>query len=529
MVSMDQYLQIRLAHRDGMGINQLAQTFHHSKRKICQILAEAGPNVYPPRRPGPSILDPFKPVIDAIVKADETAPPKQRHTSAKIYRRLRDEHNYTGGPERVRLYLCGQRQRHVETFIPLDHDPGQRLEADFGHIYVDFPDGRRQVAVLLTTWGYSNCPFAIAVPTERTEAVLHGLVEAFAFYAAVPRELWWDNPKTVAPFIFKGRERGLQERYAALASHYRFEPLFCLVRQPQEKPRVEGRVQFCQQDWATPVPRAADLAELNAYLKGCALRDRQRTQANQTETIAERFERDRAKALPLPQRPFDACVLEPAQVDKYQTARFDRNRYSVPRLWAFRPVTVKGYVAEVAVVAEGQVVARHPRCYGRGEMILDPLHYLAELGRKPAALDHANVFRHWALPAIFGELRQALEQEQGSHSGGRQFIRVLQLLGWHTLERVQRAVEMSRTSSGFDVAAILRRTPCATESTLEAPTGAPESPVVVEAGAVQVPAPNLRLFDQLLTMETNDARSAYSVVDQDQPEATALAGDASGV
>ena len=32
--------------------------------------------------------------------------------------------------------------RHQETFIPLGHLPGQRLEADFGHIHVDFPDGR---------------------------------------------------------------------------------------------------------------------------------------------------------------------------------------------------------------------------------------------------------------------------------------------------------------------------------------------------------------------------------------------------
>ncbi|MBI4322008.1 MAG: transposase [Chloroflexi bacterium] len=192
MVSMDDYLRIRIAHRDGMGLNQLAQTFHHSKRKICEILGEAEPKAYAQRRPMPSIVDEFKPVIDAILKADEEAPRKQRHTAAKIFRRLRDEHGYRGGEERVRLYVRTHERRHVETFIPLDHDPGQRVEADFGHIYVDFPDGRRQVPVLLTTWSYSNCPFAIALPSERTEAVLHGLVEAFAFFEAVPHELWWD-------------------------------------------------------------------------------------------------------------------------------------------------------------------------------------------------------------------------------------------------------------------------------------------------------------------------------------------------
>ena len=31
-------------------------------------------------------------------------------------------------------------------------------------------------------------------------------------------------------------------------------------------------------------------------------------------------------------------------------------------------------------------------------MILDPIHYLATLGKKPGALDHSPVFRDWKLP-----------------------------------------------------------------------------------------------------------------------------------
>jgi transposase len=176
MVTVDEYIRVRLAHRDGMGINELARTFHHSKRKIQQILASAEPPPYPKRASPPSILDPYKPLIDALLAADEAAPAKQRHTAAKVFRRLRDEHGYRGGAERVRLYIRAVQRRRVATFVPLDHDPGQRLEADFGHIYADFPAGRQPVPVLLTTWAYSNYPFALALPTERTEAILHGLV-----------------------------------------------------------------------------------------------------------------------------------------------------------------------------------------------------------------------------------------------------------------------------------------------------------------------------------------------------------------
>src|SRR6516164_2249615 len=427
MVTVDQYARVRLAHRDGLSIRALAVKFHHSRRKIREILATPEPKPYVRLKPPPSILDPFKTTIDAILADDEAAPRKQRHTARKIWRRLQQEHGYTGGYERVRLYVR-DRQRHLrETFIPLDQDPGQRVEADFGHIYVDFPEGRKQIPVLVVTWAYSNCPFAIALPSERTEAILHGLVEAFHFFGCVPREVWWDNPTTVAPHLFKGRQRQLNARYQALASHYNFEPLFCLVRRPQEKPRVEGRVQFLQQDWATPVPKVQDLAQLNAHLRACCLRERERIQQGQTESIGARFGREQAAALPLPAQPFDACIVRPAKVDKYQTVQFDTNRYSVPRAYAFGTVSIKGYVDHIEVVAGAQVVARHVRSYGQHQQILEPLHYLASLGRRPAALDHANVFRDWQLPPLFAQVRKSLEQRLGPQFGTRQFVRILQL------------------------------------------------------------------------------------------------------
>jgi transposase len=167
----------------------------------------------------------------------------------------------------VRRHLKGRRLDARDTFVPLDHPPGHRCEADFGHIHVDFPDGRRLVPVPVMTWSYPNAPFAVALPTERTEAVLHGMAEAFAAFGGVPAEVWWDNPTTVAVHILRGRERTLHPRYAALASHCRFAPKFCLPRTPREKPRVENRVKDLERMWATPVPVVKDLAALNEHLR----------------------------------------------------------------------------------------------------------------------------------------------------------------------------------------------------------------------------------------------------------------------
>ena len=246
----------------------------------------------------------------------------------------------------------------------MGHLPGQRLEADFGHIYVDFPDGRRQVPFLVAAWAYSNAPFVIALPCDRTEAILHGMIAAFEFFGAVAKEVWWDNPKTVATLVLKGRERQLHPRYAALASHYVFDPRCCMPARGNEKPDAEGTVKAVQRRFATPVPRVADRDELNLFFRKCCEAERERTVQSLLGPflIKTRLAEDLAAATPLPKHPFDPCVIDPAVgVDKYQTVAFDCNRYSVPRPFAHRMVTVKGYVDRVVLVAEGRAVATHAR------------------------------------------------------------------------------------------------------------------------------------------------------------------------
>jgi transposase len=448
------------------------------------------------------VLGPVETVIDQVLRDDEHAPPKQRHTAAQLFRRLRDEYGYRGSYVQVRRYVRAHRPRHEETFIPLGHLPGRRLEADFGHIHVDFPDGRRPVPFLATAWAYSNAPFAIALPSERTEAVLEGMVAAFESFGAVPREVWWDNPKTVATLIHQGRDRRLHPRYAALAGHYVFEPLFCMPGRGNEKPDAEGTVKAMQRRFATPVPRVANLDELNILFRERCDAERRRVvhSLSGAFTIGDRLAQDLAAAMPLPAHRFDPCVIRPAvPVDKYQTVAFEGSRYSVPRAFAFRMVSVKGYVDRVVVVAEGEVVATHERSLERPTMVLDPLHYLAALGRKPGAIDSAPVFRDWKRPACFAEFHAALEGLHGRMGGSRRFARVLQLMGEHPLTRVGQAVEACLREHLHSAEAVTQR--ARSLAAVAAATRGEAAPIPDASAipAVEVPLPDLGRFDQLLS------------------------------
>jgi len=529
MLTVDDFSRIRYAARDGMTIREIARRFGHSRKSIRKALSDPEPKPYTLAMPrlAPK-LGQLHGVIDQILADDQQAPPKQRHTAAQIYRHLRDKHHYHGGYDQVRRYVGKQRKLKRPTFIPLAHEPGQRLEADFGHIYVDYPDGRRQVAVFIATWSYSHARFAMALPTERTEAVLEGLNQALMCFGCVPKELWWDNPKTIATKILRGRQRRLNERYAAFVSHYAIDPCACMPASGWEKPDVEHSVYDLQRRWATPVPRVRDNNELNAYLRQCYLAEMDRTVAGQTQTIGQRFTQDKAAAGALPSQPFDPCVYQTVKVDKYQTAAFDTNRYSIPRRYAFETVTVKAYVDRVEFVHRHTVIARHERSYQRHEWVLDPVHYLVTLSRRPAALDHAPVYRDWHLPAVFGQLRQRLEDHHGPTRGARQFIRILQLLVEHPVSRVQQAIE--QTHQVVDADWIIQRVERlaqrqASHEATDLDRFNHQRDVIIP----QVPVPDLNQFNQLLMQRnqphdhhpetSSDRSSPRALVATDEPQA----------
>jgi hypothetical protein len=358
----------------------------------------------------------------------------------------------------------------------------------------------------------------LALPTERTEAILQGMVAAFEFFHAVPHEVWWDNPRTVATRIFRGRQRQLHPRYAALVHHYGFDARFCLPGQAHEKPDVESGVRAVQKRFATPVPRVADLVDLNEHFRQRCLAEHGRTvrAAAGPFVIGDRLAEEQAVAARLPPFPFDPCIEQQAIVDKYQTIAFDTNRYSVPRPWAFRTVMVKGYVDRVVVVGDGRVIAEHPRCYDRSVQRLDPIHYLATLSRRPAALDHAPVYRDWEPTATLAGLRRVLEQTHGTPSGTRQFIQVLQLLAEHPQRRIERAIAAGRPDDPLTAEAIVRRT----QSLAAAEAG--QSSVIDHAldrltlPAVSVPPPDLSRFNHLLDAEARVGRPGIEPTPRNQ-------------
>ncbi|AJE38716.1 hypothetical protein [Streptomyces nodosus] len=76
----DLYAAIRRDARTGMSTRALMRKYGVGFNTVQRALISALPEPRKAMRPRTTRLDPYKPVIDAILKADLTAPRKQRHT-----------------------------------------------------------------------------------------------------------------------------------------------------------------------------------------------------------------------------------------------------------------------------------------------------------------------------------------------------------------------------------------------------------------------------------------------------------------
>ena len=71
------------------------------------------------------MLGPYKAQIEALLVENERLPRKQRYTSGKIYRALRQA-GYQGAESTVRYYVAQRRKavRRPAIYLPLTYDPG---------------------------------------------------------------------------------------------------------------------------------------------------------------------------------------------------------------------------------------------------------------------------------------------------------------------------------------------------------------------------------------------------------------------
>ena len=467
---MDHYELIRRKHViDGLSLRAIALELGHSRQTIRKVLAYKTPPGY--QRGQPVVLPVMGAVaglVDAWREQDRQRPAKQRHTAQRIYERLRDEHGFKGSASAVRRHVAKLKATQQEVFMPLQFDPGEEAQVDWHSGWIIENGVQRKVQFFCMRLCYSKASFVIAYEHADLVSFLDGHVRAFEYFGGIARRLAYDNIRSAVIHVGQGRERVLNEKFKKLRCHYLFETRFCNIACGNEKGDVENLAKRSERTYITPLPEVTSLAELNEHLLTCCRKDLELPGArpHQDQLRSVLLEEDRRRFIELGAPAFEACEPIDTTIDKRSLVTVATNSYSAPTRWAHHPVRIKVFVNSVELWCEHQRVAVHPRNFGKGQYVLEPMHYLNLLRIKPGSLDNARPFKGmmnktpggggtsggWGRD--FDLLRRELEYRYEG-KGTKKFINVLLLFTQYDEDEVRQAVARCVQRRAFSDEAVL--------------------------------------------------------------------------
>lgn len=343
---MEMYEYIRYSHyKLGHGIRKISRDAGLDRKTVRRALSGPEPKYQMATARPKTVIGPFMDQIREWLLQDRRAPKKQRHTSERIYQRLKEELGFQGAlsttqvaVRKIRMELDPGRK---EVFIPSDPEKREGAEMDWGELYVDLNGRRTKVHLFAMRSKYSGKVYARLYPVMVQECFFDGHIRAFAYFDRVFNKIIYDNLKSAVRQIVRGRERIEQNAFVLFRTHYSYDAQFCSPAKGSEKGGVEGIVGYVRRNFLTPIPSAKTLDELNDFLLEKCLAHDLRMTSGQERTVGELYNEEVHRLLQLPKTPYRNYKLHTAIVDKYLTARINRIRYSVPAGYRDKAVTLE--------------------------------------------------------------------------------------------------------------------------------------------------------------------------------------------
>ena len=438
------YAAIRRDVRAGMSARAIERKHGAGRRTIVKAMSSAWPEPRKKLPPRGSKLDPYKPVIDEILRADLDAPRKQRHTITRIYHRLMDEHQMADvSYPVVRAYVAERKPQiraeagrgPAEVFVRQSHRPGDEAEVDFGEIVVRLAGEDVGCFLFCLRLSFSGKAVHRVSLSGGQEAFFEGHEHAFRVLGGVPAgKVRYDNLKSaVAQVIGFSRSRVETDRWTAFRSHYDLDAFYCQpgIAGAHEKGGVEGQIGWFRRNHLVPVPDVPSIGVLNTMIDQWDADDEVRRIGSRARTVGEFLAIERPLLKPLPEEPFETGRWFTPRVDRFAQVTVRTNRYSVPVRLIGRRVRVLLHASDLVIYDGHAEMARHERLPGKSGARLDLDHYLEALVRKPGALPGATALEQARAAGKFTPVHDAwwaaARKAHGDAAGTRARVEALLL------------------------------------------------------------------------------------------------------
>jgi transposase len=437
----------------------------------------------------PSIIDPY---VDFI---RETLTKHPRLRATRIYQMIRAR-GYAGSVIQLRRAVARLRPLQREAFLRLRTFPGEQSQVDWAHFgKVPVGRARRCLSCFVMTLSYSRALYLEFFFNQTMENFLRGHVRAFHDWGGTPRTILYDNLRS-AVLERRGDEIHFHPRLLELCAHYHFAPRPCQPRAGNQKGRVERTIRYIRESFFAARPFTT-LDELNrqARLWRAEIAHHRPWPGDDSRTVEQIFEEEKARLLPLPAHPFNTDLVMPIQSGKTIYIRFDLNDYSIPPSAVGHPLILIASESTIRILDGTAEAACHHRSYDRHQMILDPAHQQALLEEKRKALGSTPGGRlAHAVAESEALLDAAFQRGESVGNQTAQLLRLLDVYGPAELRTAIREALARNTPRASSVAFILKKRRRALEHQPSTPVDLTRRPDLAD---LHVQPHNMETYDDL--------------------------------
>lgn len=240
-------MEIRVLARQGLKIRAIARQLGLARNTVRRVLRGKAPRGYGPRRPRPTKLDAYK----AYVCARAQAAGSVRIPAPVLLREIREQ-GYAGSLTQLKAYVAGLwPAKKEDPLVRFETEPGQQMQVDF----VVFKRCGERLSAFVATLGYSRMSFVRFVRDETWPTVKACLEAACGYFGGVPREVLFDNMKTVVlerNAYGRGQHR-LHPGLLALSRDLGFAVRLCRPYRAKTKGKVERFNRYLRGSFYNPL------------------------------------------------------------------------------------------------------------------------------------------------------------------------------------------------------------------------------------------------------------------------------------
>lgn len=359
----------------------------------------------------------------------------------QVYERLKT-HGYTGGYGCVKRATMEYRKPKQIAYHPLTFMPGQEAQVDwffFNHPVLGMMAG------FLYVLCYSRYAWGIFYPRHCFEFFLAGHLECYGHLGGLPRAQRYDNCKSVV--IKRDPQIKYNAQFLDFARFYGFSIEVCNPNSGNEKGRVERVIRDIRIFLETETFK--DLGDLNQKFRAWLQKRNSTVHRVTGKTPQDMLGQEKLTKLPV--NAYIAKRIMTARVSKTALVEFETNKYSVPTSCVGCMVDIAAYVGHVEVWVEAHKVATHKRCFGRKQLIANPLHSDQLLNRSPQFKSERIKQLMVQMDVALAEFIESQDDEAGRLDASYQ---IFQLMRTHSRAMILSAVRELNGMRCFKIKAL---------------------------------------------------------------------------